>query len=91
MKDKSGRKTEQKRTEVDSACRLNVARHDWIATYDSLNAFISRKKKGRNKGRRPQVEKKKLVLSPNVSDSAMDDLWRALSSDVIGRHVGFLE
>lgn len=45
MKDKSVRKIEQKRTEVDAACRLNVARHDWIATYDSLNAFISRKKK----------------------------------------------
>lgn len=25
-----------------------------------------------------------------MSDSAMDDLWRALSGDVIGRHVGFL-
>lgn len=30
------------------------------------------------------------MLSPNVSDSAMDDLWRALSGDVIGRHVGLL-
>lgn len=29
-----------------------------------------------------------LVLSPHVSDSPMDDLWRALSSSVIGRHVG---
>lgn len=25
-----------------------------------------------------------------MSDSAMDDLWRALSGDVIGRHVGLL-
>ena len=29
-----------------------------------------------------------LVLSPHVFDSPMDDLWRALSSSVIGRHVG---
>lgn len=29
-----------------------------------------------------------LVLHPHVSDSPMDDLWRALSSSVIGRHVG---
>lgn len=29
-----------------------------------------------------------LVPSPHVSDSPMDDLLRALSSGVIGRHVG---
>lgn len=28
-----------------------------------------------------------LVPSPHVSDSPADDLWRALSSGVIGRHV----
>lgn len=58
MKDKSVRKIEQKRTEVDAACRLNVARHDWIATYDSLNAFISRKKK-RKEQRKETASRKK--------------------------------
>lgn len=65
-------------------CRLNVAKHDCNATYAPLNPLISRQKKAKEQ----RKERKKLVLSPHVSDSAMDDLWRALSSDVIGHHVG---
>ncbi len=76
-------------------CRLNVAKHDCIATQESLKQLINREKEGTKEGRSEWKEERRieegmfpLVLSPHVSDSPMDDLWRALSSSVIGRHVG---
>lgn len=57
-----------------------------------LNRFIKRREKreqqrwervsGEREGRR-----RRFLPSPRRSDSAADDLWRALSSAVIGRHV----
>ena len=65
------------------------------ATYNSLNQFINREKQGTKEGESEWTEEERieesmfpLVLSPHVSDSPMDDLWWALSSSVIGRHVG---
>lgn len=72
-----------------------MSEHDCNTTYDSLNQYINREKEGTKEGECESKEEKRieesmfpLVLSPHVSDSPMDDLWQALSSSVIGRHVG---
>lgn len=58
--------------------RLKVDKH-------ACNAICDLKKK-KKEGTKRKNCKKKVVLS----DSAVHDLWSALSRNLIGRHVGFL-
>lgn len=46
--------------------------------------------KGRESLEKRRIQESMFLLAPSpcVSDSPMDDLWRELSSRVIGRHVG---
>lgn len=70
-----------------------MAKHDCNATCNCLNQFIKREEKegtkvGESEWERGGENGGERVSSPHVSDSPMDDLLRALSSGVIGRHVG---
>ena len=50
------------------------------------NCFIN--KNGGTEKRKRDEHVSSVVWNPHSSDSPMDDLWRALSCSVIGRHVG---